>query len=492
MASITSTGLGSGLDIESLVTKLMTVERQPITLLQSKEATQTAKLSSVGLVKASLSTLQSAASAISSSSLFNAYKASVADSTVASASVDSTAATGNYSIEVTALADVQKLTISDKSGTEKGFAALTSKITDDGNLGGKLTLSLGTTSGGTFTATTGKSVDITIDATTQTLQGMRDAINNAKVGVTATIVNDGGSTPYRLAITSNETGTNNTFQMSLSGGSAPVNDLGFDPTGTATAGTNVTKLRDAADTVAKVDSITVTSHNYVISGAIQGVTLTAAKTNIGSPTTLAVSTDTTSIQNKVTSFVKAYNDLAATIKAQTSYDSVNKKASVLTGDATVRSVQSQLRNLIGGSVGSGSVKYLSDVGIQFQKDGTLAIDSSKFQAALNDPSKDVASLFVKNGASVGIASQVSTLASQMISTGGAIASRTDGINATLKDMDNQIAKLQTRMTSIEARYRAQFTALDTAVASMNSTSSYLTQQITALANLAGIGSSSSK
>jgi flagellar hook-associated protein 2 len=460
MASITSTGLGSGLDIESLITKLMTVEQTPITDLQTKETKQNTKLSSWGQIKSALSTLQTAAEALDTRKEFQTYKTSIADSTVASVSVTSgsSAVAGSYSLEVSQLAAVQKV----KSSSSYATTATTVVDVSSGNQ--TLALKVGSTT-----------TNITISSTNNTLGGLRDAINAAKTGVTATIVNTGDSTtPYSLVLTSDNTGTANAF--SLSG----LSELTYDSsTGT---GTGLTKVQAAADAKFTLDGVSITKSSNTITDAIDGLTLSLSKTNVDSATTITVSTDTSAIKTKVSALVTAYNSLNSVIKVQTAYDATTQTAGTLNGDATVRSIQSQMRSILTSVVGSGSASTLSSIGVSFQKDGSLALDSTKLSAALADSTKDVGAIFVKDSSSTGIASKLATSISAMLGTGGLVTARTDGINSTIKSIDKRIDTLTDRLASIEKRYRAQFTALDTTISNLNSTSSYLTQQLKALSS----------
>ena len=457
--SITSTGLGSGLDIESLVTKLMAVEQQPITALQTKEAKQTAKLSALGQIKSALSNFQTAAAALDTRTEFAAYTATIGDTNVASVKASSAAKTGNYELTVNQLASSQKL-VSTSLSSGYTFAD------------GTLQLKIGS-------ATT--SISISSAAGNNSLSGVRDAINASDSGVTASLLNDG--TGVRLILTSKNTGSENAVTVSGLG-------LDYDPTQTLANGSLVdsSKTISAANAKFSLDGIAIERASNVVTDAIDGVTLALTKPNIGSTTNIAVNSDTTSIQTKVASFVTAYNTLATLMKSQTSYNADSKVAGTLNGDSTVRNIQSQLRGVITSTVGNGSIQRLNNIGIQFKADGTLSFDTTKFQKALSDPTNDVAKLFVKDGTSVGIASQLDTSISKILGTGGALTARTDGINATIKSMDKQIASLEDRLTSVETRYRAQFSKLDTTVASLNSTSTYLTQQLTALNKLAGISS----
>lgn len=472
--TITSSGLGSGLDIEGLIGKLMSVEQQPIIRTQYKEAKETAKLSALGQVKSVLSSLQAAAAALDTPADFAAsFKANVADTSIASATTGTSAVAGSYNLEVLKLADVQKVATT-------GFASLSSAITAQA-LPQTLTIDIGTTTFDAngnptgFTADEAKKKTITIDANNNSLEGLRDAINAAKAGVSASIINDGGATPYRLILTANSPGSTSSFRLS------GITDLNYDPG--SGSGTNVTNVQHASDARIKLDGIAITSQSNVVTGAIEGVTLALTKANPGSTTKLTVAGDNSAIQNKITAFVKAYNDVLSTIKSQASYNSQTKVAGTLNGDATVRTIQSQLNGIITSSVAGGSLTRLSEIGISFKRDGSLSFESSKLVAALSDPTKDVARLFVKDGARIGIASKLDTAITSMFASGGAITARTDGINASIKILDKRIETLKTRMSAIETRYRAQFTALDKTISSMNSTSAYLTQQLASLANL---------
>ncbi|MDP5240684.1 flagellar filament capping protein FliD [Uliginosibacterium sp. 31-16] len=475
MASITSSGLGSGLNIESLISSLMAAEQKPVTLLQTKESKETTKLSSWGQIKSALSSLQVAAQALDTRSEFVSYSSSIADSTVASASVSSSAIAGSYSIEVSQLAASQKI----KSA---GYTSTSTAITSD-TLPKTLTLEIGSTAAGVFTADSNKTKTITIDSSNNTLTGLRDAINASKSGVSASLINDGGSSPYRLVLTSDNTGTANTFKLS------GLSDFSYNPA-TAT-GSGLSTVSNAADAKLTVDGIAITKSSNVVTDAIQGVTLNLSKTNVGSATKLTVTTDTSAIQTKVAAFVSAYNAVASVIKVQTSYNADTKVAGTLNGDASVRSIQSQLKSTLTSMVGNGSTNRLAQIGIAFQKDGSLALDSTKFQAALADTTKDVAGLFAKDTITgvTGIASQIATKVASMLGTDGVVTTRTAGINSTIKNIDKRIDTLNDRLVSIEKRYRAQFTALDSTVSSMNSTSSFLTQQLSALSSLSNYSSS---
>lgn len=461
MATISAGGVGSGLDVASIVSQLMAVERAPVTALEKRVSTQQSRLSVYGQIKGALSSLQTAAETLGKTDKFNVFKTSVANANLFSAAAGSGATAGNYSVEVKYLAQAHKL-------ASAGYASSTSNVNT-----GTLSIELGSISAGVYTADAAKSFNITIDGSNNTLEGVRNAINAAKKGVTATIINDGTATPARLVITSNNTGASNTIRMS------GVAGLDYNPV--SNTGSLQQKI-GAQDAQLSVDGIDISRSSNTITDVIAGVTLNLTKADLGNPTALSVTTDTDKVKSNIEAFVKAYNDVNAMIKKQTTYDANAKTAGPLNGDSTMRTVMDRLRSIVVGSVdgATGGFSRLSDAGISLQADGTLKIDATKLDAAIKDPTKDLGSLFGNSTGKVGIAAVLGSAISDMLSTDGLITNRTNGINATIKRMNDDKAALETRMTKIEERLKAQFTALDRAMGSLNTTSQYLTQQLARL------------
>ncbi len=475
MATISSPGIGSGLDVKTIVSQLMAIEQRPLQLLAQKEASYQAKLSAYGTLKSALSSFQEAAQTLNLTSTYNSVKASVADSSVLAATSTGGAIAGTYNIEVQSLAQSQKL-------ISEGFAASDTVV---GN--GTLTIDLGTYSSAatppvTFTANPdATSVSITIDSTNNTLEGIRDAINNANAGLSASIINDG--TSYRLSLSSKETGLSNAARITVTeDGTAGLAELAFDASDGGVS--NLTQNVEAKDAVIKVDGVTITKDSNTITDAIQGVTLNLAKeTESGVTTKLTLTRDTSTIKSALDNFVKGYNSVYKQISDLTAYNASTGTGSMLTGDATVRSIQEQLRSALSNSVPGGvtGMSTLSDVGVSFQKDGTLSLDSDKLNKVFADPLKDISKLFTKTDETTGIGSRVNSLISTMIFGDNALLnSRMDGINSSIKSIGTQRESQNVRLEAIERRYNAQFTALDKAIASMTSTSTFLTQQLEAL------------
>jgi flagellar hook-associated protein 2 len=411
---LSSPGIGSNLDINGIVTQLMAIERQPLTALNKKEASYQAKISAFGSLSGALSGFQNALAALSTPAKFQSVSAASGDATVASATATSKAVAGTYDITVTKLAQAQTI-------STRGQATTTSAIGD----GVKTTLafSFGSITGGkldagiyssdvtatppnpTFTQDADQSSgSVVIDSSNNSLQGIRDAINKASIGVTATIVSDGSATPSHLVLTSNKTGQ--TSSMNVAVIREPSADP-LDPTQTAladlltydpapTGKQNMTQSSAGQDSALTVNGIAISGPTKSIREAIQGVTLNVSK--LGA-TTVTIARDTAAIQTGVTSFVKAYNDLDKTIKSLTSYDAVSKTGGPLLGDATVRSVQSQMRKALTTAVAGtgGGLTTLSQVGIGFQKNGTLALDATKLQNTITNNFDNLAGLFASTG-----------------------------------------------------------------------------------------------
>lgn len=479
MATVSSLGVGSGLDLNTLLTNLMTAEQQPLLTMQKKEASYQARISSLGTLKGALSSLQTAAQGFIPSSTqsladkFATFKASVTDTSIATASATTGAVSGNYSLEVSTLAQSQRLT------SATGLNTITTGGTLKIELGKQSTTGTPPITTTTYTSDSPRELNVTI-ADGATIESVRDAINTAATDgrVSATIVN--GTAGKQLVLTSGATGLANV--MKLSG----VAGLEFDPTGATTSTLSEAASNGgqaATDANFKIGGIAATSSTNAVSTVIDGVTLNLLKTNVGTPTTLTVTRDSNaSLTSAINTFVKAYNDAAKSMKDLGYYDASTKKAGALQGDSTLRGAQSQVRNLLGTKAGGTSAyQTLSDIGVSLQSDGTLKLDSTKLSAATTADFTGVATLVSKIGSSFKDGLE------DLVGTSGNITAATDSANRMIKDLTKREAVFSERLTQIEARYRKQFSTLDSLVASMNKTSTYLTQQ---LASLPGASSSS--
>lgn len=387
---LSSPGIGSGLDVTGIVSQLMALERRPLSSLDTKEAKQQTQLTAFGSLKGALSSFQSSLSALANPEKYTAKTASLTDTTLANASATSTAATGSYSMEIQTLAQSHKL----KSANF---------VTTDTTIGsGTITIQFGTYSGGAFTLNPDKAAQsISISPDNSSLAGIRDTINLANAGVTASIVNDG--TGNRLVIASKDTGLSNALKITTNDtdtnntDNAGLSQLNYDASTGGT--TNLAETVAASNATLVIDGILISKASNKITDAIEGVTLDLLKTNTGTTTTLNLSRDTASTQSAVSSFVKAFNDLNKTIVDLSKYDAATKRASILTGDSTVRSIQTQIRNAISDplTTAGGGLSILTEVGVSFQADGTLKFDSTALSQVLNDPTKDISTLFASVG-----------------------------------------------------------------------------------------------
>ncbi len=388
--TLASTGVGSGLDVATIVSKLMAVEQQPLTALNTKETGIQAKISAYGTINSSLSSLQSAMSALTVPSNFNAVKASIGDTTVIAGTASSSAQPGNFSIEVTALAQAQKL-------TSTGFAATTDTVGS-----GSITFQFGTYTAGAFTSNAIKPAQtVTIAAGSSSLSGVRDAINSANIGVTASIVNDGSTN--RLVLTSTDTGSANALKITVSDDDAANIDaaglsrLAYDASTGGTA--NMTQSVAARNSQMVVDGMTISKPTNTVSDAVPSVTLNLLKTNVGTPTTLIVTKDQSAASTAVANFVKSWNSTSSALRALGAYNTTTKTGAVLQGDSTLLSIQSRLRNLINKPLSPpvAGLSTLNDIGVSFQTDGTLTVNQTKLNAVLTDGSKDISTLFATVG-----------------------------------------------------------------------------------------------
>jgi flagellar hook-associated protein 2 len=452
--SITSPGVGSGLDVNSIIDKLMTIAKQPLTQLQNQATDYNARLSAFGAIKGALSSLQTATNALTARTTFTAKTASVADPSVLSAAASASALAGNYSVSVTQLASAQTVRSSEDYAT-----------TADTFNTGTLSISVGG----------GSAVDVTIDSSNNTLAGIAQAINNAHAGVTASIINDG--TTNRLVLTSNTTGSAGQINVSAtdsgSGGAHALSGL---------ASANLVETLPAQDAIFTALGMTIKRSSNTVSDVIPGVTLNLTKsgtTTNPATTVVTVGQDTSTTSDAVNAFVQAYNSAISLIKTDSQFNTTTQTAAVLGGDGTVRSLQMQLNDVLNTMVSgvAGGISSLADIGVSRKSDGTLVVDAAKLNAAISDPNKDVASLFAQTtSGNEGIAVKLATALSNIAGAGGTIDVRTTGLTALLKANSNSQDAMNIRLTALETRYRAQFAALDSLMSSMQATSQYLTAQ----------------
>nr|WP_320136793.1 flagellar filament capping protein FliD [uncultured Amphritea sp.] len=465
--TISSPGIGSGLDIQSIVPDLVAAEREPtLNRLSQSEATLQAELSAVGLLKSALSDFQTKFSDLKDASSFSNRTSSSSDTEIAGFSADNDAAAGSYSLEVTSLASAQKLVTQQDYSVSEG------------------TLEFSDADG---------SFSVTLDSSNNaTIQDVRDAINNAEdnIGVTATILNVNGN--ERLVFTANESGIDNALTISGTSTSGDLDIYDYN-SGSATPDTNgdVASYYDqviaAADAVFSVDGQSMTSSSNTITDVIPDATITLKDSNVGEPITLSISENSSAIKNQITTLVDGYNELIALINEQTSYDADSGAAGSLLGDSLVNTIERQIRNTLTNRIENSDSNYtsLASIGITTTIDGTLELDSDTLDAALESDYTGVATLF--SDETQGVAFKIDAMLENYLQTSGTIDGRTDSINGKLEDITDERTALDYRSALLETRLYKQFNAMDLLVAQLNSTGDWLTST---LENLPGVVPSS--
>ncbi|MCB5194786.1 flagellar filament capping protein FliD [Deefgea salmonis] len=491
--ALTSSGLGSGLDVAGIVSSLMKVERAPLGKLDTKEAGIQAKISALGTVKGSISALRTAMVALQDMSKFVGLKASSSDSSFASLSVTAGAAAGAYSLEVQELANSQKLT--SKSGV---FTADSQILATSAALGGKgkITITFGDANGtSAFIPNTTKTpVNIDLDPGSDgnlTLAEVRDQINAKDVGVTASLI-QAANGDVRLSLLSKDTGKANGIKIDVAapGVATDLNKLTYDPDA-LTAGFEVLAGNEAKDATFILNGVSIQRSSNTIADVVSNATITLNKKTTAA-INLEVKSDSASVSSMVDALVKAYNDTNKMLNDASAYNAETKQTAILNGDSTIRSAQTAIRNLLGISIeGTGDLQTMMGIGVSVQRDGSLKFDKSKLEKSIAADPANVAKFFgaydkvanstiVPETAKTGIAYQFDQILKRLVDTKGTFDSKVDGLKSSVKNIGQQRELLTRRFDSVEKRYREQFTMLDINVAKMQQTSGWLSQQ---LANL---------
>lgn len=471
MATITSVGVGSGIDLESLLGSIIEAEGTATdTQLTLREAETQATISAFGSIKSTLSAFQDNLENLQDSDFFSNRSALSSNEEVFTATADGTADLSSYEVAVLALAQNSKV------GTNASFA-------DPDALVGAGTLTIGFTNGG-------DSFNIVTDGTT-TLGDLRDAINAASdnIGVTASLITLSES-QTELVLTSNNTGAANQITISVDDDDlADTDDSGlsrfyFDGDNPA-AGTNqadsITVAQDASITV---DNFTISSSTNVFSDAIAGVTITAVaeSDNPAEPDDLIVSTDTSGVESEIKTFVASYNELMIVFNQLTDYDSTTQTSGLLNSDSSARIIESQIRRVMSDLVDDAPSDFnsLAYLGISTNQNGTISLDTEQLSEAVSSNFDDLSSLFASDS---GVATKMDALLDTFLQSGGTIDVKENFLQTELSEIAQDRIDLQARLDKIEERVRAQFTALDILVAQLNQTGTFLQDQLSASAQI---------
>jgi flagellar hook-associated protein 2 len=454
-ALITSTGIGSGLDIGAIVSSLTTSFGAAQTAqLTNQETTLDAQVSAYGSFTSALDTLKLALPALEDPSQLAGFDATVADKNIATATTSSDAVPGQYSLQVNNLATAATLTSNPQANT---------------------TAALGT---GTLTIAVGShSIDINIDSSNNSLAGIAAVINSAdnNPGVTANIITT--SDGSRLVLTGTATGAANAITVTPSGGDGGLASLAL------------TQTQAAQDASFSINGFPATSASNVVTGAITGVTIQLTQASAAdTSTTLSVTPDTSSAQAAIDKFVTAVNGVLSSIQSLTSYDPSSQTAGPLNGNATLEAFQNQLQSILGTITnGSGGIRSLTDLGITASTDGSYATDDTKLGNALSASLAAVGNLL---GGTNGIATKIDNLVDGYTKPGGLLDTINKGLQTSLSNVADQQTALTAQLAAYSARLTAQYNAMDTAVALLKQTQTYLNAEFNPSANAAS-GTSSS-
>lgn len=456
MATITSLGIGSGLDLSGLLDQLKDAERDKLTPITRQQEQQEAKISAYGKLETALDSLNDAVDALSKPSLYESLSASVRGDEI-TATTDTTALPGSYRVEVTALATAGTLA---SKGVEFSDTALA--------LDGATQLRLD------FAGQDSVTLDI---ATDSSLEDIRDAINATEnSGVSASIIFDGTTEGYRLALSSSDTGQ----EASVSGFSF----LRADDTEVDTPPLTADVVNGGQDASLTVNGVTITSANNQIEGAIQGVTLDLNALNIGAgetaSSTVNVERNTLKIRESVGDFVEAFNGLKETIGTLTSFNGDRETAGELVGDSTVRTIEGRLRSVLGSGVAGGEFSTLSQLGITLQRDGTLEMDDDTISNLAKNQPDALGNFFAGAEGNNGLGDLLGTAIDQLTGKNGTLGVAISGAENRIESLNTRYERVELSIERTIERYRVQFGQLDSMIAQMNQTSTYLNQQFDAL------------
>lgn len=451
MASITTLGIGSGLQLDSLLTQLETAEKTKLQPFTDQKANNTAKISAFGTIKSVLTSLQTSIATLKLSKTFTPISATSSGTGVVVASAAGAVA-GSYQVKVNNLASAHNIAtqgVADKTAANAGTGTLT-------------------------VGPAGNTKNITV-AEGSSLETIRNQINNSGAGVTASIVNTGDAiNPYKLSIASKTTGTDSQVSMSFAG-TGSLTTLLSD----GAHGGSMTQVQAASNASIEVNGMAISSQTNTVADAIQGVTMTLK--TAGTTQTVDVAKDNAAVNASIKGFVDAYNKYIAATQTATSFNEDPTMSGKLLGDSTLRGIKTSISSVLGAQQ-TGDFATMSQFGIKLTATGTLEIDNTKLTDALTSNPDGVTSFFTGGSGVTGFASKLDTKLSAILSTDGALDAVTSGLTKSNTSLTDQSTRMEATIAATVARYRTQFSAMDSLVSKSNATMSYLTQQFTAMAN----------
>lgn len=472
--SFSSVGLGSGLDVTSMVSKLVELEKRPLTLLQTKAATLNARVSAFSQLKSAISNLQDQVSKLTAAETWNAKSATSSKTDSVTANVTSAAMPTTLHVHVGHLAQGQVV------------SAAVARSAAQAHGSGELKIQLGRVQAGTQESDPPNFVhsaeaELTINVADKTLSQIADEINQKQMGVTATVLKDAQG--ERLTFQSQGTGDKAAFHIEGTGDAAAY---AFDPAN-AEANTGMRSSQLAKDAKITVNGVDMFSATNTFTDLAEGVNLTVTKPMEAAETaTITVKQDTAAGKTALKNLVESYNSFSKSMATMTAYNPESKEAGTLQGDSTAASLQNALRRLLTGNAGSGTGEFttLSQMGLEFQKDGTLKINDTKLDAAIakNDSMLDFWAADREGVDQDGMAVRLKAFTEGLLSSDGMFATKTESLQSQLKRNTTDQERVSMRVASYEKNLLAKYTALDTKMASLTALDSYISQQVTSWNN----------
>ncbi|MBS3996081.1 MAG: flagellar filament capping protein FliD [Hydrogenophaga sp.] len=463
MATISSPGIGSGLDVQGIVRQLVALEKAPLKQLQTQASSFQTKLSTYGTIKSQVATLGDAAAKLSTASGWNAATASSSNP----AAVGVTAAAGTQATSVSL--EVQQLA---KAQSAASVAVPTGSAMGSGTL----TIELGSWAGGSFAAGGATAVNVTIEAGQDSLSAIAAKINEAGAGVSATVLRDASG--ERLLLRSSETGEANGFRVSVvDADPADGNDLGrlaFNPG----SGSGMGQTQAGQNALATVNGVAISTASNRLTDTLPGLTLQLSQVTTA-PVEIEVKTDLDAAKKAIQGFVDAYNTLSTTLATATRYDESSKTAGALQGDSTAVGLQNALQSMMRSVTASTPFERLSDVGIEVKSGGRLEIKASKLDEALSN-FEGVKALFTTTSTDQtarGFGLKVKAFADGLLAAEGLMDNKTNALQASIKRNGVEQERVNERAARFEVRLLAQYNAMDANVGRLNGLGAFVSQQI---------------
>jgi flagellar hook-associated protein 2 len=465
MATISSPGIGSGLDVQGIVRQLVALERAPLQQLQTQASSFQTKLSTYGTIKSQVAAMGEAAAKLSNSSGWNAVTATSSNPAAIGVTAAADAPATSFTMQVSQLAKAQS-------------TASTAVPTGSGVGDGSLTIELGQWAGTSFTAGAAASVSITIGAT-DSLSAIASKINDAGAGVSATVLRDASG--ERLLVRSRETGEANGFRITAADNdgnntdSTGLSRLAFDAGNSA----GQTLSQAGQNALAMVNNVPISSASNRLADTLPGMTIQLQQVT-ALPVEINVSTDVEAIKKNVQAFVDSYNLLSANLANATRYDAGSKKAGPLQGDATAVGLQNALRGMMRSITSSSPFERLSDLGIEMKLGGQLEIKQAKFDSALSnlDGLKSLFTTATGVATTEGFGLKLKRFADGLLSADGLVSTKTEGIQRSIDRNGREQERVNDRAARSEIRLLQQYNAMDAVVGRLSGLNAFVSQQIT--------------